>query len=68
MLNSDIRTLTIGKRATLLSAFPEINADDWMPEPSENLDLTPTAGEILWSAMTSSEAQQDLLAHPGAGD
>jgi hypothetical protein len=33
-----------------------------MPEPSDNLDLTPVAGEILWSAMISPQAQRDLLA------
>jgi hypothetical protein len=49
---------------TLLSAFPEIGADDWMPEPSDNLDLTPMAGELLWSAMISSDAQHALLAPP----
>jgi hypothetical protein len=97
MLNSDIRTLTMGHRdvrvrvrmlndqrvylaigavgqidssfmTTLLSAFPEIDADDWMPEPSDNLDLTPMAGEILWSAMISPQAQQDLLTRSSEQD
>jgi hypothetical protein len=97
MLNSDIRTLTIGARdvrvrvrmlddqrvylavgalgqidisfmTTLLSAFPEIKADEWLPEPSDNLDLTPMPGELLWSAMISPEAQRNLLARPPTGN
>lgn len=46
---------------TVLSAFPGLAMDDWMPEPTEQLGLEPMPGEMLWSALMSPDAQSDLL-------
>lgn len=45
----------------LISAIPGMAADDWMPEPGGQLGLDVAPGEIVWSAMMSAEAQQELL-------
>ena len=45
----------------VFSAIPGLTADDWMPEPSNELGFDPAPGEILWSAMISPDCQQELL-------
>ena len=45
----------------LVSAIPGVPVDDWMPEPGGPLKLELGPGEIVWSAMMSAGAQQELL-------
>lgn len=46
---------------TLLSAIPGISADDWLPEPSEQLGIELAPGEILWSALIDASTQATLI-------
>jgi hypothetical protein len=58
--------------ALLLSAFAGLTVDDWLPEPGPHLHVEPAPGEILWSTILSTEAQNALLteldADPEADD
>lgn len=47
--------------ALLLSAFPGLTVDDWLPEPGPNLNIKPMAGEIVWSTMLPTNLQTALL-------
>lgn len=45
----------------ILSAFPEINADDWQPEPSPPLGIQPDEAEIVYSAVFPTQLQRNLM-------
>jgi hypothetical protein len=46
--------------ALVLTALPGVRKEDWEPEPGAGLGIAPEAGEILWSAILSNEAQAEL--------
>jgi hypothetical protein len=46
----------------LMSAIPGLTADDWMPEPEGGLSIAPDPGEIIWSALLTTEIQEILAA------
>lgn len=61
MVIGAIGNLDRGFLLMVLSAFPGVSAEDWMPEPTDELDLHPMDGEILWSAMITPKVQAVLL-------
>ncbi len=47
--------------ALILGSIPGIAPGDWFPEPSPIAGLTPQSGELIWSALLSTEVQSELL-------
>jgi hypothetical protein len=47
--------------ALILDSVPGIPREDWQPEPTENLGIKPSSGEVLWSTMLPAEVQETIL-------
>ncbi len=47
--------------AVVLASVPGVSRDDWMPEPTTVLGLEAEPGQIIWSAMLSTEAREQIL-------
>ena len=47
--------------AIILNAVPEVNADDWLPEPGDVLGIQPLNGQIVYSALLPASALAALL-------
>lgn len=49
---------------TLISSFPEVPHEHWLPEPHDasGLEIALAPGEVLWSAMLPPDAQRALIA------
>lgn len=45
----------------LFSSLPSVAPGDWLPEPGGALGIEPAQGEILWSALLTTEAQHMLM-------
>lgn len=60
--NTDVSFMT-----ALFASIPGLAGDDWMPEPSDVLGFEPMPGEIMWSAMITSETQRELLSYAERG-
>lgn len=45
----------------ILSAFPEIDPDDWQPEPTQPLWIQPEDAEIVYSTIVPFELQRSLM-------
>jgi len=47
--------------AIILDSVPGIPKEDWQPEPTENLGITPTTGEVVWSTMLPPDVQAMIV-------
>lgn len=47
--------------AVLLDAVPGVSADDWQIEPYEVIGITPTDGQIIYSAMIPADSLSQVL-------
>lgn len=47
--------------ALLLDCVPGIAPADWQPEPSALAEMTPEAGEIIWSTLFPSDVASAIL-------
>lgn len=47
--------------AVMMSALPGVAPDDWAPEPGGIADLNPRSGEIIWSAVLTTDAADQIL-------
>ncbi|MGA1826775.1 hypothetical protein [Microbacterium sp.] len=47
--------------AVLLDAVPGVSVDDWQIEPSEVIGITPTTGQIIYSAMIPADSLSRVL-------
>lgn len=69
MMESGLVYLALGARglsdpktyALLMSSFPDIPGDDWLPEPDGVADLKVDSGEVIYSAILSTEGQGALF-------
>ena len=41
--------------------MPGVSADDWQIEPSDVIGITPTTGQIIYSAMTPADSLSRVL-------
>ena len=48
--------------AVVLDAVPGISAEDWLPEPGAAAGITPSPGQIIWSAVIPPDSQARILA------
>jgi hypothetical protein len=49
--------------ALMLTAVPGIKRDDWLEEPGGVAGITPRLGQIIWSTIIPTEAQEQILQH-----
>lgn len=55
--------------AIMMASLPGVDPEDWQPEPGGIADLQPSSGEIIWSAILSTDAADHVLErHPWAED
>lgn len=47
--------------ALLLDCVPGVAVDDWQPEPSPLVEMSPASGEIIWSTLFPSEVASAIL-------
>jgi hypothetical protein len=48
--------------AVILDAVPGIAQQDWLPEPGGAAGITPSPGQIVWSAIIPADTQARILA------
>ncbi len=69
MMESNIVYIAIGAHgladpktyALLMSSFPDVNVDDWLPEPDGIAEIPVEPGEMVFSAILSTASQGQLL-------
>lgn len=69
MMESNIVYIAIGAHgladpqtyAVLMSSFPDVAAEEWLPEPDGVAELEVESGEMIFSAILSPVGQNDLL-------
>ncbi|MDI2020003.1 hypothetical protein [Paenarthrobacter nicotinovorans] len=69
MMESNIVYIAIGAHgladphtyAVLMSSFPDVAAEEWLPEPDGVAELEVESGEMIFSAILSPAGQHDLL-------
>ncbi|QKE83392.1 hypothetical protein [Arthrobacter sp. NEB 688] len=54
--------------AVMLDSLPGVDHDDWQPEPGGIAGIQPGAGEVIWSAVLTPEAADQILELEPRGD